>query len=77
MEFNWEWNREGDDGICRHDDYILRVEQMDVSLWWFAVYYKGEHPFERSELCKSKYQAIGRAEGIVMGHSLKQTLNRS
>lgn len=74
-EFPWQTNNpDEEDLICELKDYTLRVEQMDDSLWWWKVYYKGEWIHTDKDMTSSKYRAIGLAEGTYLGYSI--TLNQ-
>ena len=70
-EFPWQTNNsDEEDLICELGDYTLRVEQMDDSLWWWKVYYKGEWVNTDKDMTSSKYRAIGLSEGTYLGHLL-------
>ena len=63
------WIGKNGDYICEIDEYTLRVEQMDKARWWWRVYFRGEPlPEYTNENASNKFQAIGRAEGLYMGH---------
>lgn len=72
MRIKFEWIVRGgcqDDFICKHGDYILRVEQMDRGQWWWRTYYKGDSivPYD-NEHSTSKFRAFGLAEGACLSH---------
>lgn len=70
-EFNWI-EVQDDDFTCEKGEYILRVEQMDEGKWWWRVYHNGHAvSFTDNEMTTSKHRAFGLAEGLYMGHSLR------
>lgn len=36
--FDWTENEQRDDFTCRLNDFVLRVEQLEEKIWWWAVY---------------------------------------
>ena len=57
-KINIEWEALSDDDfVARHEDYTLRVEQMDDYIWWWCVYYRDDIIAD-SSLCGYKQTEI-------------------
>lgn len=65
MKANWiELGNTKDDYKAEDGHFILRVEQMDVRIWWWKVYYKDDDVAEGME--ETKFQAMLAAEMIMI-----------
>lgn len=74
MKSTVPWRKIGDNDFkAEIKSYTLRVEKMGDREWWWRVYFKEEIlSTSLSEFSSSKNRAMGLAEGIYFGHSLKR-----
>ena len=67
---NWE-SIDNNDFIARINDYVLRVEQMDDSLWWYAVYFEQSELIPIRNFAPSEQSAKKKAEQLMLTHYKK------
>jgi hypothetical protein len=72
-EIPWICNSEEEDLMATIGDYVLKVEQLDVGIYWWQVSYQNQQ-IESTLLdtTGNKEQAIGRAEGLFALHRQRQ-----
>lgn len=62
------WMGGNDDLTAIHDNYTLRVEQMDKNKWWWCVYFNDERIADDESLAKTKKQAKMKAIWAMKRH---------
>lgn len=68
----WITNSMEEDFSAHLGDYILRVEQLDKGVWWWAVSYKRDQLITTlPDTTDSRERAIGIAEGVYSMHTIQ------